>query len=148
MARRTKLKVEVHETFYGEAEVRGKDTVLWVLLLPAGWWDEITPQKEFKLVILGWQIPVPGFAVVGTKRWVIVDKEWYLSQRLLGATIDAGPPKVTDRITFNSDESQGGRWMGEAYEEWPVKLIKVRRRSRWERMRGGLGLSHPSSRKS
>ena len=60
MARRTKLKVEVHETFYGEAEVRGKDTVLWVLLLPAGqqsiynlaFTRPLDPQKEFKLVML------------------------------------------------------------------------------------------------
>jgi hypothetical protein len=153
MARRPKLTILVHETFYGEAEVRGKDTVLWVLLGPGapGEWKQVRapdgetqilmkPEKqEFKLVIKGWQIPMPGFAVVSTKRWVIVDKERYLDQPVKWAEINAGPPEVTERITFNPDENQGGKWMGEAYEEWPVKLIRVRRKSRWDVMRGRLG---------
>ena len=98
------------------------------------------PEKqEFKLVIKSWQIPVPGMAVVSTKRWVTVDKETYLNQPIKWATIDTGPPEVTDRLSFNPDESQGGKWLGDLAEEWPVKLIKVRRKSRWSVMRGRLG---------
>lgn len=153
MARRPKLTIQVHETFYGEAEVRGQDTVLWVLLGPGDPPEQkqvrapdgetqvlMEPKKhEFKLVIKGWQIPVPGLAVVSTRRWVTVDKEAYLNQPIKWAEIEAGPPEVTDRLTFNPDESQGGKWMGELALEYPVKLIKVRRKTRWDLMRGRLG---------
>ena len=137
-------------TYYGEAEVRGKDTVLWVLMgpnsapvirAPDGETQVLMkPEKqEFKLVIKGWAIPVPGTAVVGTKHWVVMDREEYMNQRLKDAHVVAAQPEIAIRIDYDPDDSSGGTWQGVITGEWPVKLIRVRRKSRWDVMRGRLG---------
>ena len=138
---KSKIRVEVHETWYGDAEVNRTKTTLWVRLLPGsqsfGRDGRYDPKKEFKLVI-DWVIPVPGPAVFVTKRWVIVDREWYMNQKIISAEIDVGLPVYAFDVTFNPT-SRDGAGQGRLYGQWPCKLVRVRRRSRWEKIRARSG---------
>lgn len=122
-----KVMVEVQESWYGEAEVRGKDTWLWVKLGPSvkSFFQKVAMGllPERKQVIQGFRVPVTGQMVVGTTRRAWVSDPRDKPELAVGMSYDPRRPEVgRDYRVHQSDLS------------YPVKLVRVKRRTAWERL--------------
>jgi len=125
--------VEVQESWYGEAEVRGKDTWLWVKLGPSvkSFFQKVAMGllPERKLVIQGFRVRVPGLMVVGTTR-----RAWVSDTRPLTAPIPRGKPELAVRMSYDPQGDQGSWRVHQSGLSYPVKLVRVKRRTAWERL--------------
>lgn len=121
--------VEIHESYYGVSEARGKDTWLWVKLGPSTKTKPFS-RAETKLVIQGLGLPVHGLCVVGTTR-----RAWVSGGRHLGAPSPPGKPEFAVRLSYDHTADTDGSWMGYLAEvKYPVKLVRCRRKTAWERL--------------
>jgi len=114
--------VEVIESYYGEGAVRRGKTYLLCHLEPS----RISRPPRYWLVIEA-VVPIAGPMVIETRRLTRLWKN--------GLWAQAGRPSRATKITYDSDPNPPGVWRAEMEGSWPVKLVRIRKRSRWERLR-------------
>lgn len=113
----------MHESYYGEGEARDGKTHLVVKIGPGNTWPCIPTHK----LIFDVEVPIAGSMVVRTTRIIEVPDDD--AER----NCTPGPPEFVVDVVF--DPEPRCRWRGQMTGQWPCKLIKIRRRSIWERLR-------------
>lgn len=135
-----RIRVEIHECWYGQSEAHGKDVWLWVLVGPEfginvynrGFttvMSGVPPRMpERKLVIQGLSLPVHGPCVLRTSR------EYMKSEyALLDAPNRPGKPEFGIDLSFDPQGDQGA-WGERLLGKWKVKLVIAHRKTAWERL--------------
>lgn len=122
-------EIALRETYYGTGVVRGDKTIVTCLI------DPQFPHRErrpyFRL-ILDVKVPVEGSMVIWTLRYIerSVYESWPQDRRY-----PDGPPMKAIDITYDPSPHPPGEWRGRMQGEWSVKRVRIRRISRWQRLR-------------
>jgi hypothetical protein len=128
------LTVQIHETYYGEGEARNGKTYLVVLLEPRSVrWSK---PPRYTLVIDG-VVPIPGTMVVRTTRLLKIPQKVYDSYNKVDKNgcvkaLPSGKPELAVDIAFDPSPNE---WRGRMQGEWSVKMVRIKRRTIWQRLR-------------